>query len=266
MKRPAHILPVIVLAQLVGTSVWFAGNAVLPDLEAGWGIDNGVVWVTVATQVGFILGTLGSAFSGLADRVSPSRLFLISAVLAGLFNAVPMLWPESFGMVIAARLLVGVALAGIYPIGMKVAAGWFDGGLGGALGWLVGALVVGTALPHGIRALGADLPWQSVIGGTSLLCVAGGILLVVAVPDGPHLAKSAPFDVRAPLRLIRDPALRSAALGYLGHMWELYTFWALIPVILATSVVAGTTLSGGVSAWSFATIAIGGVTCALGGM
>lgn len=264
MARPAHILPVIVLAQLAGTSVWFAGNAVLPDLAPLWGEGSqasSIAWITGAVQAGFIVGTLGSAISGLADRVSPRWLFVSCALAAALANAAVLLFPSSFWGVVALRFLTGVALAGIYPIGMKIAAGWYAEGLGGALGWLVGALVVGTSIPHGLRVVGAGLPWTWVLVGTSVLCAAGGVLLARFVPDGPHLRPAGRLDAAAAWDLIRRPRLRAAALGYLGHMWELYTLWALLPAILATGMSPVWS-----SLWACLAIAVGGVSCVLGGL
>ena len=259
MSRPPHILPVIVLAQFAGTSLWFAGNAVLPELQAALGAEGLLGVVTSAVQAGFIAGTLLSALTGLADRTSARGLFLAAALLGAGANLLVLL-ASSVEAVAAARFLTGACLAGIYPVGMKIAAGWFREGLGAALGLLVGALVLGTAFPHLLRALGADLPWRSVLIGTSALAAGGGVLLYLLVPDGPHLKTAAAFSPRALRQIFAVPAFRAAALGYFGHMWELYTVWALLPLLVAAHP-AGLS----VSAWSGAVIAAGFVGCAAGG-
>ncbi|MEL6349546.1 MAG: MFS transporter [Myxococcota bacterium] len=259
MERPPWILPVIVFAQFAGASLWFAGNAVLPDLQDALGVDGLLGLVTSAVQVGFIVGTLISAFSGLADRISARTLFLISAFLGALFNLGVLIAPTPEA-VAAARFLTGVCLAGIYPIGMKIAAGWYQRGLGGAMGWLVGALVLGTAFPHFIRGLGAALPWRIVLLSTSGLAVLGGMLLYAFVPDGPHLSPARRFSAGALREVFAVPAFRAAALGYWGHMWELYTVWAFIPAMLAAH-----TSDLSVSAWSAAIIGAGAVGCVGGG-
>lgn len=259
MQRPLSLLPAIVFAQFAGTSLWFAGNAVLPELQAALGVEGLLGLVTSAVQLGFIAGTLISAVSGLADRVSPRKLFLVSAVLGAVCN-LGVLVAGTPTAVAAARFLTGVCLAGIYPIGMKIAAGWYQRGLGGALGWLVGALVLGTAFPHLIRAAGADLPWRAVIASTSGLAVLGGVVLYLLVPDGPHLKSAGPFSLGALRTIFAVPQFRAAALGYWGHMWELYTMWAFLPLLLRTH---SAPLS--ISGWSAAIIGVGFFGSVLGG-
>ncbi len=253
--RPRYILPVIVGAQFAGGSLWFAGNAVLPQLRAELGIDGGVSAITAAVQIGFIVGTALLAFSGLADRFAARAVFFTSAVVGATANA-GVLFADTLEVLVACRFVVGVALAGIYPVGMRAAAGWYEDGLGRALGFLVGALVLGTALPHGV---GSALPWRWTLLTISALAVTGGVALLALVPDGPHVKKST-FDLRAIPKLIRIPAYRGAALGYFGHMWELYTFWAFLPALVA--------LYGGlpVAETSFAVIASGALGCAGGGL
>jgi MFS family permease len=260
--RPRWILPVIVASQLCGTSLWFAGNAVLGDLVRTWGSDAGAVAsLTSAVQAGFIAGTLLSAAIGLADRVSPRRLFLIASLLGAAANLALLAAPGSWGTALASRFLTGLCLAGIYPVGMKVAAGWYREGLGRAIGYLVGALVVGTALPHLIRGAGADLPWQAVIGATSAVAALGGLLMFALVPDGPYHPPTQ--KLAGGLReVIAAPRYRASALGYFGHMWELYAFWAFVPVALAARGFSGPAVPLG----AFAVIAAGAVGCVAGGI
>ena len=169
--------------------------------------------------------------------------------------------------VIFARFITGFFLAGIYPVGMKIASDWHKEGLGKALGYLVGALVVGTAFPHLLKYAGGDWPWRNVITGTSILSTAGGLILFFTVPDGPHRAPTAGFrfDVNAVARLFRKRNFRSAAFGYFGHMWELYTFWAFVPVMITTYFAMESMQTYSVSLLSFFVIGIGGLSCIAGG-
>jgi MFS family permease len=259
---PRRILPAIALSQFAGTSLWFAINAVMPDLQRGSNLpDAAVGWFTAAVQLGFIAGTLGFAIVGIADRFSP-RLVFLACSLAGASCAALCAWlPPSFGSLIALRFLTGVFLAGIYPVGMKIAAGWYTQGLGLALGVLVGALVLGTALPFGLRALGAAWPWQGVMWAVALVAATGGVVMAVWVPDGPHLAPPARLSPRALLVIVQDRKLRASAFGYFGHMWELYAFFVLMPLIAAAR-----WESAAAAWWVFAAIAVGALSCVAGGL
>tara|TARA_R110002074_G_scaffold68002_2_gene159671 strand:+ start:499 stop:1677 length:1179 start_codon:yes stop_codon:yes gene_type:complete len=265
-ERPPHILPVIMVSQFAGVSIWFAGNAVLPDLQAGWGLPAETLGdITAAVQLGFIAGTLVFAVTAIADRISPRRIFLACALLGALGNGVTVLLPPALWPLLALRFATGFCLAGIYPVGMKIAAGWYDKDLGRALGYLVGALVGGTALPHLIRGLGQSLPWQEVTLAVSILAAAGGLLMYWTVPDGPYLRPGAVFDPRALLIVFRSGAFRASAFGYFGHMWELYAFWAFVPVIIAAHGLARAAALD-VSLWTFAVIGIGMLSCIAGGI
>jgi len=264
LSPPARILPVIVLSQFAGTSLWFAGNAVLPDLQAALSLQaDALPLLTSAVQLGFISGTLCFAFFSLADRVSPRLLFLLCALLAAGTNALIPLLANSFASVLLLRGLTGFLLAGIYPVGMKIAASWYRHNLGKAIGYLVGALVLGTAFPHLLRAVSASWSWQTVLAAVSMLAATGGVLIYLLVPDGPHLSKAARFEAGNMLRVFKDKDFRAAALGYFGHMWELYTLWAFVPFILdyALPQLSPQLLSG----YSFLIIAAGALGCVGGG-
>ena len=260
-EAPPAALAAIVLGQVLATSVWFAPNAVIGALQSRWSVAGGAGLVTTAVQLGFIAGTLTYAVLGLADRFHPSRVFVLSAGLAAVANLAVVAFPGDLGGVLAARFVVGFFLAGVYPVGMKIAAGWYVGGLGRALGFLVGALVLGTASPHLVSGLGADWDWRWVLAVSSLAAIAGG-LLVAAVPEGPHLKRGAPVRFGGVLGAFRRPGFRAAALGYFGHMWELYAFWAFVPVWLAAYGLADSARS----LVSFAVIAAGAVGCVGGGL
>lgn len=261
MARPAHILPVIVFAQFAGTSLWFAGNAVLPQLQQAWGLEASAVGqMTSSVQLGFIAGTLVFALLNVADRLPARAVFLGSALVGGAATAGITLVDGHLAALLGLRALTGFCLAGIYPVGMKIAASWHERGLGRALGLLVGALVLGTAFPHLLRAGGLQLPWETVLLGVSALAALGGLLLFLTVPAGPYLPRGGRFDPHALRAVFATREFRAAAFGYFGHMWELYAFWALLPALLTTY--------GGVdvSLWSFLIIAAGAVGCAAGGV
>lgn len=264
-SRPSHILPLIILSQFACTTIWFAGNAIMADLERDWGLPDGSLgYVTSAVQIGFIVGTLIFAALAIADRFSPRKVFFVCAMAGGVASLAVIFVPERFEGLLLLRFLTGFFLAGIYPVGMKIATGWFADGLGRALGYLVGALVLGTALPHLLRAIGADLPWEYVIVSVSLLACAGGAVMLLFVPDGPHLPAQSPFHPGALRAAFKAPGFRASAFGYFGHMWELYAFWAFAPVWLA-AYAAHTDTALNIPLWSFIIIAIGFFGCAVGG-
>jgi len=260
--RPKRILPAIVLSQFAGTSLWFSGNAVLPDLQRQWGLaESSLGYVTSAVQLGFIVGTLVFAFLAVADRWSPRLVFFACALLGALANLAGSFADGSLMRLLSCRFATGFFLAGIYPVGMKIASGWYRDDLGKALGWLVGALVLGTAFPHLLKGLGAAWPWQAVLQGVSVLAVLGGALMLLLVPDGPYLARGAKFDPAALFSIFKAPRFRASAFGYFGHMWELYAFYAFLPLALSAKVTAEA-----VPLWTFAVIAAGFLGCVGGGL
>ncbi len=260
---PRRVLPALVLAQLAGTSPWFAVNAVMPDLQRQYGYADAVVGtLTSALQGGFIAGTLVFALLALADRFPARRLFLVCALAASACTLAAAAQAGSLPQLLLWRALTGFCLAGIYPVGMKIAALWFPRGLGAALGWLVGALVLGSASPHALRALGAELPWQSVFIGVALASALAGVLVMVLVPEPAHPPGLAVLRLSALASLWRDGRVRASVLGYFGHMVELYTVWVLVPLVLATRLQAAAQVSG----WAFAVIGAGALGCVGGGL
>lgn len=265
MKPAKHILPIIVIAQFCCTSLWFASNGVLGELIINFKLDSNALGnLTSAVQFGFILGTLLFALLTITDRFSPSKVFLTSAILGAVFNT-GMLWGgNTLTTLLGFRFLTGIFLAGIYPVGMKIAVDYFDKGLGKSLGFLVGALVIGTAFPHLLKGLTEYFSWQSVILTTSGLALFGGLLMILLVPNGPFRKQSQHIDLSAFFKVFRNSNFRTAAFGYFGHMWELYVFWAFIPLILsAYQNLHQTTFN--IPLLSFGIIAIGGLACVLGG-
>lgn len=265
-NKPWYILPVIVVSQFCCTSLWFATNGVIGPLADHFSLGSGALGnLTAFVQFGFISGTLLFALFTLADRFAPSRVFLVCALLGAGLNAATLWGGNTLGSLLAWRFLTGFFLAGIYPVGMKIASDYYRHGLGKSLGFLVGALVVGTALPHLLRgSVGAE-SWKGVVLATSGLAVLGGVLMWLLVPNGPFRHPSSRPDFSAFFQVFRKPDFRAAAFGYFGHMWELYAFWAFVPVLLARFAALHPQADLPVAPWSFAIIAIGGPACVAGG-
>lgn len=262
----AHLL-VIVLAQFAGTSLWFAGNAILPNLQTLLGTTTALNgWITSAVQLGFIAGTLVYTLLRIPDTYPASRVFLVSVLAAALFNLLILALPLRPGWVLLSRFGTGFFLAGVYPVGMKIAADWFRPVLGRAMGFLVGALVLGTALPHLIRGLGTSLPYQGVLLTVSTVAVLGGLLLAWVIPATPVVRRPGTFSLRVIPNLLQPGPLRTGVLGYFGHMWELYALWAFLPALLAIYGKQHPDFLFNPSIWAFWGIAAGFVGCAGGGL
>jgi MFS family permease len=266
MKVPKRILPIIIFSQFAGTSLWFAVNAVIADLQSSMNVNishTGIV--TSSTQLGFITGTLIFALFALSDRYSPRKLFLASSAAGALSTLLIYFIAFDLFSLLVLRFLTGFFLTGIYPIGMKIAAGWYKKNLGNAIGLLVGALVIGTAFPHLLKSIGGSLPWENVIIYVSLLSLTGGLLVYFFIPDGPYNFSGTRFLLKEAFTIFKYKDFRSAAFGYFGHMWELYTFWALTPVILIYYSKLNS-VEINVFLWSFIIIASGSIGCIVGGI
>ena len=215
-------------------------------------------------MLGFVAGTLVFAFLSLADRFSPARLFFISCLAGAAFN-VGIIWfaKDSISLFVF-RFFTGFFIAGIYPVGMKIAADWYEKGLGKALGFLLGALVIGTAFPYLLKNRDFELPWKSVLIYTSLFAIAAGLLMLLFVGDGPFRKKSGRFQWNAFKEIFSSKKWRQSAFGYFGHMWELYTFWGFLPAIIGIYSEKND-LSLNTPLLSFLVIASGGIGCVAGG-
>jgi MFS family permease len=265
----------ISIAQLFGTALWFSANSTAADLMKLWHASAADIgWLTNAVQLGFILGTLAISLSGAADRFRASRIFVCSALVGALFN-LGFAW-LSTGLISGGvfRFGVGICLAGIYPMGMKLIVGWAPNRTGLALAQLVAMLVLGTALPHAMRVMGAGFPWQSIISASSVLAVGGAIVIGV-LGDGPHAvirarARNSGIAAAQARPGVRDafriPSFRAATFGYFGHMWELYTFWTAVPLLVSHSALAARFAGVGVPAMSFAIIGMGALGSLAGGV
>ena len=257
----------IVLAQLFGTSLWFSANSAADDLVRRWGIGSGDIGtLTNAVQLGFILGTLVFSISGLADRFAASRIFAVCALAGAGFNAAFALLATNLAVGVPLRFAVGLSLAGVYPLGMKLIVSWVPTRAGAALSWLVGMLTLGTSLPHGIRFAGTGRGWQTAILCSSVLATVAAAM-ILRLGDGPHLVRrknAPPLRLGRVLHTFSIPAFRASAFGYFGHQWELYAFWTLVPALIVHAGLAApgsATLSG----LAFATIGIGALGCIAGG-
>ena len=260
----------IVLAELFGTSLWFSANSAADSLKLVWGIDQGDVGLlTTSVQAGFILGTLFFSLSGWADRFSASKIFAVCSFAGAIFNGCFALLSVDMPSAIFYRFLVGLSLAGIYPLGMKLIVSWDPKSAGKSLGILVGMLTLGTALPHGIRSIDGVLSWQLVILASSVLAFVGAIL-VWNLGDGAHVKNANSklgWNMKGVFQAFRIREFRASALGYFGHMWELYSFWTLVPMLLALCFATDVSnLETRISQWSFWIIGVGAIGCIAGGL
>lgn len=266
MKPKSHILPIIILAQFACTSPWFAGNAIVADLITKTGLGTEIIgYVISSVQFGFITGTLLFALLMIADRFSPSKVFMLCALLAAACNTVLLTEQLSQWSLLLARFGTGFFLAGIYPVGMKIAADYYEKGLGKALGFLVAALVLGTAFPYLINGTPIGNSSETVIIITSVFTAVGGLLMLLFVPNGPFRKSSTKLTLQSGPKLFKIAPFRKAAFGYFGHMWELYAFWTFTPLAIETfNTLHNSTLS--IPLWTGIIIMIGAVSCALGGI
>ena len=247
------------------TSVWFSGTAAQPALSAAWGLSaSAEAALTTAVQLGFIAGTLVFALTNLADRFDARDVLLTSALVAAASNAA-FAFSSGLAGALTARALTGVAMAGVYPVGMKIVAGWSREGLGWRLGVMVGALTLGTALPFLLRAAGARFDWRLPVLASSALCLVGGLLVRFVAALGPHGGGRARFDPRMLVKCFAHRPFRLAALGYFGHMWELYAFWASVAGFLAAALANDPAWAVRVPLLAFFAIAAGTLGCVVGG-
>jgi MFS family permease len=264
---PKRMLLLIAAAQLLGMTLWFSATAAAPAIATELSISSsGMAWLTMAVQAGFVVGTLISATLNLADVLNARRLFALGCVAGAVANASIAL-AGTPATIIALRFTTGLALACVYPPGLKIAAGWFLDRRGAALGIVVGALTLGSAFPHLLAWLAAGVPWRVLMGVSSVLALGGAAIVAVLVQDGPHVSASAPFDRHAVGVVLRNRGVRLATLGYLGHMWELYAMWTWIPAFAAASIAA----AGGIAVRqgaliAFVAIASGAVGCVVAGL
>src|SRR5437899_9574295 len=257
-SSPRRALFLLSVAMLLAMSLWFTGTAVFPQITALWhsGLALGS-WLTIAVQIGFSLGAVTFALFNIPDVFSPIHVLIVSAIAAAAANAAFAFTAADPLTAILLRGATGFFLAGVYPVGMKIIAGWFQRGRGLALGVMIGALTVGSAVPHAVNSIGR-VPWQGVVLLGSAQALLGALVVALAVREGPFAMPQSRFDPAQILEIVRNRPLRLANLGYLGHMWELYSMWGWIAVIFAAS--AGWSRMKYESAAALA-IAIGAIGC-----
>ncbi|MFL0084704.1 MFS transporter [Tenacibaculum maritimum] len=266
MNSSKSILPIIILSQFCCTSLWFAGNGIMEDLTTTFNLSKGATAdLTASVQFGFILGTLIFAILAISDRFSPSKVFFASAVSASFFNLGMILECNYWTSIISFRFFTGFFLAGIYPVGMKIASDYYQKGLGRSLGFLVGALVLGTAFPHLLKGVTNTISWKLILITTSSLAIFGGSLILLMVPDGPHRKPNQKLNLIAFFKVFEVKKFRTAAFGYFGHMWELYAFWAFIPIMLNTYQSIHAKTISNIPLLSFLIIGVGSIACIFSG-
>jgi MFS family permease len=259
-------LALLAIALILSMSTWFSATAVVPQLRDAWDLTFAEsAALTIAVQLGFVLGAIVSAAGTLADVFSSRWVIVAGALGAALANA-GLAFTETPAVAIGLRAATGFFLAGVYPPALKLMATWFRERRGRALGILVGALTIGSALPHLVNALGG-LDWRVVVGATSALTAVGAAIVALGVREGPHPFPRARFDPRQIARVLRQREVRLASLGYFGHMWELYAMWAWFLVLFSDAL--GTdrgSANSGAAVATFAVIGIGSLGCWAGGL
>src|SRR6185295_13581240 len=271
MSRKWTQVGLLAAVELLAMTVWFSASAVVPQLTAEWHLTGGQrSWLTMSVQVGFVVGALLSAVLNLADRFAAHRLFAASALVAAGANAAIPLLDAGPGPTLALRFATGFALAGVYPPGMMLVASWCKEDRGLGIGILVGALTLGSGVPHLLNALplfGEDgmPPWRAVLLATSALAGVAAIFGAIVIRPGPFLGKAPPFDWRFAGRVLADRPTRLANFGYLGHMWELYAMWAWVPIFLLASYEAAGWEPRDARLAGFGVLAAGTAGCVLAG-
>jgi MFS family permease len=265
-SRRWRTLLLLAMAELLGMSLWFSGSAVVPALTREWHLSESAAnWLTLSVQLGFVAGTLLSAFLNLPDIISPRHLFTLTAIAGAIVNSGFGMFANDVHFAIFLRFLTGMFLAGVYPPAMKILATWFHRGRGLALGVLVGALTLGKATPYLVNGVGSA-NWRNNVLFVSVLAVIGGLIVLLFVGDGPLALPAARFDWKQIARGFGIRSVRLANFGYFGHMWELYAMWTWIPFMIRASLATRKSDPTLAEVSSFLVIGCGALGCVIAGL
>ncbi len=262
-----QVLAILSIAIVLSLTTWFSATAITPELKREWQLSPFVLsWLTIGVQIGFVCGALAASLVNLPDIVRLNRLMAVSALAAAAANA-SLLLAHGPMAAIAARLVTGFALAGVYPPALKLVSTWFNRDRGLALGTVVGALTLGSSMPHLFRSLSAAVDWRFVVKMSTLATSLGAALFFFFAHEGPYPFGRALFNPRQAGAVFRDRNLLLANLGYFGHMWELYAMWAWLLVYVNEALAAQhMSLVGRASFLTFVAIGTGAFGCILGGI
>jgi MFS family permease len=262
-------LALLGIGELLAMSPWFSASAVAPLITPALSLSGlDLPLLTIAVQLGFVAGALLLAVTGAPDVLPARGLFLVGALAAAAANLGFAYATSDFAGAVIFRFVTGFALAGVYPVGLKMVAGWFRRERGLAIGVLVGALTVGASLPYLFRAIGAlsGLDWRAIVAGASIAGLLGGALVGRWFERGPLDVAAPRLSISVARRAFAEPSVRLANLGYLGHMWELYAMWTWIPLFFAASfAAAGLADPAAASLASFVVVGAGGIGCIVAG-
>ena len=262
-----RVLALLGLAIVLSLTTWFSATAVTPELQREWSLTaSAVAWLSNGVQIGFVCGALAASLVNLPDILRLNKLMAGGAALAAAANALLLAEPGTAGA-IALRVITGFALAGVYPPALKLVSTWFNRDRGLALGAVIGALTLGSSMPHLFRGLAGAIDWRLIVAASSFCAFAGAIMFAIFAHEGPYPFGRAVFDPRQAGAVFRDRNLLLANLGYFGHMWELYAMWAWLLVYVKQAIASqGLSSPALASLITFAAIGVGALGCILGGI
>jgi MFS family permease len=259
-------LALLSVAELLGMSLWFSASAVVPALQTEWQLStSGATWLTLAVQLGFVVGTFLSALFNLPDVINARHLVVLCSLAGAAVNAALALFAHDAAVGVPLRFFTGLFMAGVYPPAMKIMATWFRQGRGLAIGVLVGALTVGKAFPYLINGLGSA-SWRDNLLFVSALAVVGGLIVRWFVSDGPYALPNAKFDIHQIKQVLGTRSVRLANFGYFGHMWELYAMWTWTPVMIRASLAHTGSRPELAEVGSFLVLGAGAAGCVIAGL